>query len=84
MIKTPSHETCPFCEYLSGAARCAFLTRGPLLSSFLNRTQFERGALLLVPRYETSVPWQRFHSSDFPHTPIDELEALAVRIRSAL
>ncbi|HEX6993853.1 MAG TPA: HIT family protein [Gammaproteobacteria bacterium] len=145
MIETPSHDTCPFCEYLSGAARCAFVTRGPLLSSFLNRAQFERGALLLVPnrhvesllelddtlmgaiypearclahaliralgavglnmfqnngvragqtvshfhvhlvpRYASSVPWRRFHESEFPHTPIDELEALAAEIRGAL
>lgn len=145
MIETPSHDTCPFCKYFSGVARCAFVTRGPLLSSFLNRAQFERGALLLVPnrhvesllelddtlmgaiypeaqrlahaliralgavglnmfqnngvragqtvshfhvhlvpRYDASVPWKRFHESEFPHTPVDELEALAARIRSAL
>lgn len=38
----------------------------------------------LVPRYDSSVPWKRFHESDFPHTPTDELETLAARIRSAL
>src|SRR5690606_16808080 len=125
--------------------RCAFVTRGPLLSSFLNRAQFERGAVLLVPnrhveslleldgelaaaiypeaqriarglirafgavglnmfqnngvragqtvshfhvhlvpRYETSIPWQRFHESDFPHSPLDELERIAAQLRSAL
>jgi histidine triad (HIT) family protein len=42
-------EPCPFCAYLAGAERCAFVSRGPAVSSFLNRTQYERGAVLVVP-----------------------------------
>lgn len=49
MFETPSHDSCPFCEYLAGAAPCAFITRGSQVSAFLNRAQFERGALLLIP-----------------------------------
>jgi histidine triad (HIT) family protein len=144
-FQAPTHAGCPFCDYLSGAARCAFVTRSPLVSSFLNRAQFERGAVLLVPnrhleslleldralmvavyseaqrvaramigglgaaglnmfqnngihagqsvshfhvhlvpRYETSVPWRRFHEGDLPRTPLDELDAIAALLRSNL
>lgn len=40
---------CPFCEYLKGTVPCAFVYRGDVVSAFLNRTQYERGALLVVP-----------------------------------
>ena len=40
---------CPFCAYLDGRAPCAFVTRERTVSAFLNRTQYERGALLVVP-----------------------------------
>lgn len=39
---------CPFCEYIAGNAACAFVSRGAAVSSFLNRAQYERGALLVV------------------------------------
>jgi histidine triad (HIT) family protein len=45
----PNETDCPFCGYLSGAQPCAFVTRSPLVSSFLNRAQFERGATLVIP-----------------------------------
>jgi histidine triad (HIT) family protein len=141
----PSHDSCPFCDYLTGVEPCAFVSRGAQTSAFLNRAQFERGALLLVPnrhvesildldselivaiyqeaqrlakglvealsasdlnifqnngvragqsiahyhvhlvpRYETSQPWRRFHESEFEHTPIGELEKLANQLRTAL
>jgi histidine triad (HIT) family protein len=36
----------------------------------------------MVPRYETSQPWRRFQESEFEHTPFEELERLAVELRS--
>lgn len=145
MFETPTHDRCPFCDYLAGAEPCAFISRGPLVSAFLNRAQFERGATLLVPnehvesildlrpdlvaaiyieaqriarglvevlrarglnvfqnngvragqsvshyhvhllpRYETSVPWRRFHESEFEHTPVEELQELASELRAVL
>jgi histidine triad (HIT) family protein len=45
----PDLSPCPFCEYLTGAAECTFLNRGALVSAFLNITQYERGATLVVP-----------------------------------
>ena len=133
---------CPFCAYLDGRVPCAFVTRERTVSAFLNRTQYERGALLVVPnahvatvmeapeslvadvqlearrqatrllerlgatgvnifqnngasagqtvahyhvhvvpRYPGSDPGQRFRERDFDHTPLEELEALADRLR---
>ena len=48
MIHTRVIE-CPFCEYLAGTVPSAFVHRGATVSAFLNRTQYERGALLVVP-----------------------------------
>lgn len=49
MFEVPEHEVCPFCDYLAGNTPCAFVTRGDSVSAFMNRAQYERGALLLVP-----------------------------------
>jgi histidine triad (HIT) family protein len=51
MFEMPVHERCPFCDYVAEVEPCAFVTRGPQVSAFLNRSQFERGALLLVPNH---------------------------------
>lgn len=48
-FQVPNEEVCPFCAYLAGSVPCAFVSRGPLVSVFLNRAQFERGASLVVP-----------------------------------
>ncbi len=41
--------TCGFCEYVAGTRECAFVRRGPLASSLVNRTQYEAGAVLVIP-----------------------------------
>lgn len=47
MFRRPSHDPCPFCDYLSGATPCAFIV--PTVSAVMNRAQYEKGAVLLVP-----------------------------------
>jgi histidine triad (HIT) family protein len=47
-LDVPRLANCPFCEYLGGSRPCAFVTRGASVSSILNRTQYERGALLVM------------------------------------
>jgi histidine triad (HIT) family protein len=49
MFEIPKRDRCPFCAYLAGMEPCAFVVRGGEVSAFLNRAQFERGALLVVP-----------------------------------
>jgi histidine triad (HIT) family protein len=48
-LHLPELEPCPFCAYLAGSAPCAFVSRGAVVSTFMNRTQYERGAVLVVP-----------------------------------
>lgn len=48
-FEIPVHDGCPFCDYLSDARPCAFALRGEKVSAFMNRAQYERGAVLLVP-----------------------------------
>jgi diadenosine tetraphosphate (Ap4A) HIT family hydrolase len=50
-IILPTVVTCGFCEYLAGARDCAFIHRGPLVSSLINHTQYETGALLIIPNH---------------------------------
>ena len=45
----PAPSGCPFCAYIDDREPCAFASRGPRVSAFLNRTQYERGALLVIP-----------------------------------
>jgi len=44
-----TYDSCSFCEYLAGQRECAFIVREPLAAAFVNRTQYERGAMLVVP-----------------------------------
>jgi histidine triad (HIT) family protein len=43
------HGSCSFCEYLAGTHECVFVVRNELVAAFVNRTQYERGAMLIVP-----------------------------------
>ena len=49
MFQSPDRDPCSFCEYLSGRTPCAFVTRGSDVSTFMNRAQYEKGTVLLVP-----------------------------------
>ncbi|MEQ9569174.1 MAG: HIT family protein [Longimicrobiales bacterium] len=48
-LRLPALEPCPFCRYLDGVDPCAFVVRPASVSAFMNRTQYELGALLVVP-----------------------------------
>ena len=73
-IPTPEHESCPFCDYLSGAVPCAFVSRGADVSVFMNRAQYEKGAVLLVPNQHIA------HLLDVPPDVLCALYAEAQRI----
>lgn len=47
-IRLPERDPCPFCENLAGRRDCAFIERRPLVSSFMNPRQIERGAVLVI------------------------------------
>ena len=48
-IRLPTVTACGFCECIAGTREAAFVRRGPLVSSLVNRTQYEDGALLIIP-----------------------------------
>ncbi len=48
VLQVPAGGDCGFCQYIAGTRACAFIRRGPLVSSIVNRTQYERGALLII------------------------------------
>jgi histidine triad (HIT) family protein len=54
-LRLPTVATCGFCEYISDSRECGFVRRGPLVSSLVNRTQYETGALLIIPNRHLST-----------------------------
>ena len=54
-IRLPVVTTCGFCEYIAGTRECALIRRGPVVSSLVNRTQYETGALLIIPNRHLST-----------------------------
>ncbi|MEO8465486.1 MAG: HIT family protein [Gammaproteobacteria bacterium] len=54
-IRLPTLMTCGFCEYIAGTRECAFVHRGPLVSTIVNHTQYESGAVLIIPNLHLST-----------------------------
>lgn len=54
-IRLATAASCPFCEYIAGTREGAFIRRGPLVSSLVNRTQYDTGALLIIPNRHLST-----------------------------
>ena len=44
------YEACWFCRYLANAAPCAFIIENDLAVAIVNQRQYERGAMLVIPR----------------------------------
>jgi len=42
--------SCSFCGYVAGAIECAIVAEDPLAVALVNRSQYERGATLVIPR----------------------------------
>jgi len=77
VFRIPSHDRCPFCDYLSGATPCAFVTQERTASAFMNRAQYEKGAVLLVPnRHRESI-------LDLDRELMGDLGELAQRVAAA-
>jgi histidine triad (HIT) family protein len=54
-ITLAAAATCGFCEYVADTRECAFVRRGALVSSLVNRTQYETGAVLIIPNRHLST-----------------------------
>ena len=46
----PPYETCSFCDDLAGTRECAFIARNDLAAAEVDERQYERGAMLVIPR----------------------------------
>lgn len=88
-IRLATVATCGFCEYIAGTQECAFIRRGPLVSALVNRTQYETGALLIIPNEHfptvTDLPHQvlgaiAFESQLLSRALVDELGATGLNI----
>jgi histidine triad (HIT) family protein len=49
-IRLDAYDACSFCRYVAREEPCAFVAEDDLALAFINRAQFERGAMLVVPR----------------------------------
>jgi histidine triad (HIT) family protein len=45
-----AYESCSFCDDLEGVRECAFVGRTELAAALVDERQYERGAMLVVPR----------------------------------
>jgi histidine triad (HIT) family protein len=54
-IRLATVASCPFCEYIAGTREGGFVHRGPLVSSLVNRAQYDTGALLIIPNRHLST-----------------------------
>jgi histidine triad (HIT) family protein len=48
-IVLPPYDACAFCRYLAREVECAFVAENDRAAAFMNRAQFERGAMLVIP-----------------------------------
>ena len=46
----PSYQACSFCDDLSGRRDCTFIIQGELAVALVDFRQYERGAMLVIPR----------------------------------
>jgi histidine triad (HIT) family protein len=49
-IRLDAYDACSFCRYIAREESCAFVAEDDLALAFINRAQFERGAMLVIPR----------------------------------
>lgn len=49
-FELPPYEVCSFCQDLSGDRECAIVIRNEHAAVVVNERQYERGAMLVIPR----------------------------------
>ncbi len=49
-IRLDAYDGCSFCRYVAHEEPCAFVAEDDLVAAFVDRAQFERGAMLVIPR----------------------------------
>ena len=49
-LPSRDHQSCSFCDELAGTRECAFVVQGALAAALVDLRQYERGAMLVIPR----------------------------------
>ena len=49
-IRLEEYDSCPFCRYVARETECAFVVENELAAAFVNKTQYEHGGMLVIPR----------------------------------
>jgi histidine triad (HIT) family protein len=49
-FQLPPYDSCGFCAYVSRAVECAVVVDDDLAMAFINHRQYERGAMLVIPK----------------------------------
>jgi histidine triad (HIT) family protein len=71
------YRSCPFCAYISGEVECAVIAETELALAIVNKTQYERGAALVLPKQHRET------ILDITPTEIASVYTLAKRIAVA-
>ena len=71
------YDTCSFCLDLSGERECAFITESDHAAAQVDERQYERGAMLVIPRHHRET------ILDIEESELEAVYALAKRVAAA-
>lgn len=71
------YDTCSFCLDLSGERECAFITENDYAAAQVDERQYERGAMLVIPRHHRET------ILDIEESELEAVYALAKRVATA-
>ncbi len=71
------YDTCSFCLDLSGERECAFITENDYAAAQVDERQYERGAMLVIPRHHRET------ILDIEESELEAVYALAKRVAAA-
>ncbi len=72
------YDTCSFCLDLSGERECAFITENDHAAAQVDERQYERGAMLIIPRHHRET------ILDIEESELEAVYALAKRMTRAV
>ena len=72
------YDTCSFCLDLSGERECAFVTENDRAAAQVDERQYERGAMLIIPRHHCET------ILDIEESELEAVYALAKRMTRAV
>ncbi len=72
------YDTCSFCLDLSGERECAFVTENDRAAAQVDERQYERGAMLIIPRHHRET------ILDIEESELEAVYALAKRMTRAV